>query len=380
MSLSLPSKARLDYIDNLRWVMIFLVLGVHTAVTYGHIGLWYYNEPRPVDDISQLVFLTFQCQTQAFFMGFLFLLAGYFTPGAYDRKGFWRFVWDRFLRLGAPSLLYAFVIHPFIGYFLVHWDKAPFWDAYRRFLVEGLWMDAAGPMWFAVALLAFSLFYAIFRLVAPGPRKDIAATKVTLAGVILLGLVIAAIAYAVRTTWWIGTHFHTFQFSFFTQYVVLFVVGMVAFRRQWFAGISKRLGYGLLAGAVVLSPVAWAALLVFGGLFQQGFRALEGHGTWQSGAYALWESLLCVALCAGLLVLFRERFNGKGRVAKLMSDNAFGIYVFHPPVLVAISLAFASLALPPLEKWLIVWPLAFLATLAAVHFVARRTPFLKRIL
>jgi hypothetical protein len=36
--------------------------------------------------------------------------------------------------------------------------------------------------------------------------------------------------------------------------------------------------------------------------------------------------------------------------------------------------------LPPLAKWLEVAPLAFLATLAVVHLVLRRTPLLRRVI
>lgn len=87
-----------------------------------------------------------------------------------------------------------------------------------------------------------------------------------------------------------------------------------------------------------------------------------------------------MAICAGLLVLYREHFNGRGRVSKLMSDNSFGIYFIHPPIVVAVAQMFGWLALPPLAKWLVVAPLAFLATLAAVHLILRRTPLLRRII
>ena len=36
--------------------------------------------------------------------------------------------------------------------------------------------------------------------------------------------------------------------------------------------------------------------------------------------------------------------------------------------------------LPPLAKWLVVAPQAFLATLAVVHLVLRRTPLLRRVI
>ena len=38
-------------------------------------------------------------------MGFFFLLAGYFTPASYERKGAGAFLTDRFVRLGIPLIM-----------------------------------------------------------------------------------------------------------------------------------------------------------------------------------------------------------------------------------------------------------------------------------
>jgi hypothetical protein len=35
---TLAPKARLEFVDNLRWVMIVLVVAMHAAVTYSHLG------------------------------------------------------------------------------------------------------------------------------------------------------------------------------------------------------------------------------------------------------------------------------------------------------------------------------------------------------
>ena len=86
------SNSRLGYIDNLRSTMIVWVVAFHTAITYSHIGSWYYCDPKPVGKVSSIIFLTFEVHSQAFFMGILFLLAGYFVPGSFDRKGFRRFM------------------------------------------------------------------------------------------------------------------------------------------------------------------------------------------------------------------------------------------------------------------------------------------------
>jgi glucans biosynthesis protein C len=373
-------ESRLGYIDNLRSTMIVWVVAFHTAITYSHIGSWYYSDPQPVDQVSSFVFLTFEVHSQAFFMGILFLLAGYFVPGAFDRKGFRRFMADRCLRLGLPSLIYIFVIQPFLMHYLLQVGKGSLAGYYRTFIASGDWLSGGGPMWFAIALLIFCLAYGLFRISVPAKRKASVLPPPGFVGLMITGLVIAVFAFLIRTMQPMGQSLLYFQPAFFTQYILLFALGIIAYRNEWFVRLPKQLSYDLLVGGAILSPIAWLTLFVLGGGLQQGIGAYVGGWRWQSAAYALWESLFCMAICAGLLVLYRERFNSTGRVSRLMSDNSFGIYFVHPPIVVAVSQSLVWLTLPPLAKWLVVAPLAFLATLAAVHLVLRRIPLLRRII
>src|SRR5882757_3865416 len=104
--------ARLLYVDNLRIFLTMLVVLHHVAVTYSDIPLWYYTEPAR--DGSGFALDVLVVIDQFYFMGFFFLIAGFFVPGAYDRKGGKRFVRDRLLRLGVPLLLFVLVIRPIL--------------------------------------------------------------------------------------------------------------------------------------------------------------------------------------------------------------------------------------------------------------------------
>ena len=104
-------KQRLLFVDNLRSFAIILVFLVHIAITYGASGLWYYKEGQ-LQGPEYYVFLAFTCVCQAFFMGLLFLLAGYFTPASYDRKGPGQFTLDRLTRLWLPVGVFIFLIDP----------------------------------------------------------------------------------------------------------------------------------------------------------------------------------------------------------------------------------------------------------------------------
>src|ERR1019366_3667481 len=94
-------------IDHLRIVLTALVILHHAAIVYGGAGGWYW---RQEPDSSNPLLVFFNALNQSYFMGFFFLLAGYYTPASYDRKGAWSFLADRLRRLGLPLLGYFFVL------------------------------------------------------------------------------------------------------------------------------------------------------------------------------------------------------------------------------------------------------------------------------
>lgn len=373
-------SGRLDFIDNLRWVLIVFVVGIHAAATYSGIGAWFDTSPTAPDPLSLLVMVCFQATLQAFFMGLMFFLAGYFVPTSYDRKGFGRFVADRAFRLGLPTLLFVFVIQIGMATFQLGWygGLTPA-GAYRAYLTGGHWINGTGPMWFAAALLVFSLFYALVRQVARrtpvGRVTAVPSFAVLLAG----GVAIAAVTFLVRFVAPFGSSWHHFQFCFFPQYIALFVLGIVARRRGWIAALPRRWGKPALWTAVVGAPLTMAALLIVNDMTHGTFDDARGGWHWQAAVYAVWEQVFCVLFCVGLLVVFREAFNLRNRLIGFLSDNGFAVYVIHPPVLVAITLAMRPLAWPPLALFVTAWAAAIAASFAAGALL-RRVPGFRQIL
>ena len=154
---------RVYFLDNLRIGLIVLVVLHHVAMAYGAAGLgFYYVELHP-DGFSRGL-LIFVLGNQAWFMGAFFLIAGYFTPGSFDRKGAARFLSGRLVRLGIPLALYAALLNPLstLGWFYVPEYLGPLdWDTFE-------YLDSVrmGPMWFVAMLLIFSIGYATWRIAA----------------------------------------------------------------------------------------------------------------------------------------------------------------------------------------------------------------------
>jgi glucan biosynthesis protein C len=376
---------RLFFIDNIRWLMIVFVVMTHAAVTYSNLGMWYYIEPAKLDIISLAIFGIYQSFTQAYSMGLLFLIAGYFVPGSFDRKGFCRFLTDRTVRLGIPTLIYMLLINTTINYYFLafQWTthRPQFWHFLQNYVQSLDFLSGSGPMWFALALLIFSAVYAVSRLFRHAPanlqQEGELPGHLAVAG---LALLISAFAFLVRLVQPIGTSIMNMQLGYFSQYIILFVIGIIAYRKNLLFRIPYSFGMIWFGAALIGGSVFWLAILILGGGFSGDFAKYGGGIYWQSAAYALWESFFCIGICLGLIVFFRQRFNAQGKFTKFMSDNYFSVYVFHPPILIMVTLALQDFAWHPLIKFataiVISVPLCFLAS----HLVFRKIPLLKRVL
>lgn len=374
---------RLFFIDNLRWAMIVQVVVLHLAVTYGPVGGWYYREQPPLGPLPFIVFTLFCSASQAFFMGFLFFIAGYFVPGACDRKGARRFILDRLVRLGLPALIYMLLIHPVTVMLLrraIYGDPLRVIREYPQYLVSLKFLGSSGPLWFAVALLIFSIAYAAARALTPPTlaaraQKTTAPAPLTHGAVAALILGVAAATFLVRLVQPIGSSIMNMQLCFFPQYVALFALGALAFRRDLLTRLPTAFGMAWLKLALALGLPFWFAMM----LPSKGdITPILGGWRWEAAAYAFWESFFCAGVCLGLLVIFRDRFNAQGRLAGFLSRNAFGVYVFHAPILVGMTLLARGLPLHPLLKWLaasaLLVPLCF-----AFSAAIRKIPLCARI-
>src|SRR4051812_36015757 len=76
--MSIVSSTRFVWVDNLRTLLIALVVSLHACVTYSHVGGWYFKEGVEPSMSTKLPFLLWEAHLQSFFMGLLFFVSGYF--------------------------------------------------------------------------------------------------------------------------------------------------------------------------------------------------------------------------------------------------------------------------------------------------------------
>ncbi len=239
-------------------------------------------------------------------------------------------------------------------------------------------LSSTGVMWFAVALFGFSLMYGLVRLIPrrSAPAPDQKQLEPSFARAVILILIIAVSAFLIRIVQPIGTSVLNMQLCYFALYIALFVVGILAYRNNLFAGISYRTGKRWLISGIALGFLAWLALVI-AATVSGDVAALQGGLTWQSAGFSVWESFVAVAMSIGLIAVFREKFNRQGTLVKKLSDNSFAVYMFHPPIIVAVALLLSPVVLYPVATWLMLCVICVPLCFAATHFVFRKIPLLK---
>jgi glucan biosynthesis protein C len=379
------TQVRFAFIDNLRVLLVVLVILHHLAITYGGEGSWHYYEGR-ADTITATVLTLFVAINQAFFMGFYFLIAAYFVPRSLERRGSNQFLKERFLRLGVPLAFQLLVVGPLLSYGLgitVWGFNGSLWAYIGEYWKHYQGLDT-GPLWFIGALLIFSIVYALWwGQVKPAAHKALregaAPDDVTIA---VFALAVGLITFVVRIWLPVGWVFAPlgFQFPHFTQYISLFAIGTIAYRRGWLSAISEDATRGRLWGRVVGLLIALAPILfVLGGALKGNTAPFRGGIHWQALAYALWEQFICVGMVISLLVWFRKRYNHQGGLVRAMSTSAYAAYICHAPILVFVSLGLRSIAFHPLLKFALA-SLICIPVCLAFGGLLSRLPIARRIL
>ncbi|GAA2295480.1 acyltransferase [Nonomuraea roseoviolacea subsp. roseoviolacea] len=353
---------RLLAVDNLRVALTALVVLHHVAVTYGDIPMWYYVESA--HDSSGVALDVLVVVNQAFFMGFFFLISGFFTPASFDRKGGRAFVRDRLLRLGVPLLVFLLLLRPLVTLpqYLAQQRKVP----YAQFYLS-TWDP--GPMWFAEVLIVFAVAYAVWRGLRRGGEEEAPAAPPRFRSLLLFAAGLAVATFVWRLAVPTGTYVPVLGLpspDYLPQYVSMFAAGTVAFRRRWFETLPRATG----RAGLITATVAAATLLPLGAMTD---------GVLSSAAMAAWQSFFAVGLVAGLVVIFRERFDRQGPLGRFLSAHAYTVYIVHPIVLVAVSLAFRWLEAAAVVKFAVVAVLS-LPLCWGLAYLVRSLPGARRIL
>jgi len=351
------------YIDRLRTALTALVVVFHTAITYGAIGGWFWYENPPSTSLSSILLTLFTGTSQTYFMGLFFLLAGYFTPASLERKGYARFIADRFLRLGLPLLAFGLILGPLTEAIVAAAEGRGFW-----LTILHLWQRKEffyGQLWFVQALLIFSLGYCVWRAVAGAPLARSGHTPRPIPAFrwwLVSALGVAGGALAIRQIIPLGQSVFGMLLGYFSSYIFLFALGIAAWRYDWLRQLAVENVRPWIVILAVVWPIMPIATAFVHGLNGQHNSSFSGGFSWTAILYALWEPFVAWGLISLWLLVFRAHMNRPSALWAWLNRRAYAVYILHPPVLVGISLLLHGWTAPALVKFAVVGLLACIAT------------------
>lgn len=377
----MTDKNRLYYLDNLKVFLIILVIMHHVGQAYGATGgAWFYSYPG--DRVKPLgLFFFFNA---SFFMGLFFFISGYFYPQSFNRHGARKFIIDKLIRFGIPLIFVYLFMTPLLEYvkYVNYVNQISFKDFYiRTWLKDGLNIVYPGGfhfahLWFVEHLLVYSMLYAAIRTVLQKcvPSLSITTTRhARLYIIIPYILVLGVITHLLRTAWgfptdrWIAfLGFIQMEPAHIPQYLSLFIFGILAYRWSFLESITTPRNILWLVPGIGIFVVTVVQLYTTGS--QQAFFMREYK-----------EALLCIGVCIGLFALFKTFFNRTGRIMQILSENAFGAYILHVPVVVALQYAFDPVQAGAFTLFVVVSFLSIPGSFL-ISILVRLIPGMKRVL
>lgn len=91
------------------------------------------------------------------------------------------------------------------------------------------------------------------------------------------------------------------------------------------------------------------------------------------------ESFIAAGLLVGLCTLFREHFNANTPFWQVLGTDAYGAYLMHVPIVVALQYSTSGMPAGPGQKFLLVTLLGIPLSFLASHYL-RKLPGAARVL
>jgi len=369
------------YLDNLKVILVTVVIAGHALVGYSELDWWSYSDVREVTlaPATTIVLIAVALPFALLVIPLLFLVSGLLTPPSVERKGTRRFVTERLMRLGVPFVVFAIVIWPLLEYTLFRWlGEAPALWAYFR--DEGS-LDS-GVLWFVGALLVFSLVSAGWVSLRRGRGRRPWIGRIHLGHLAALAVAVTVATFLLRLVvpfetdnWLIDVNLWEWPAS-----AALFGLGVVASREGWLQAVPDRLRRQSRAVTLiaVVAAGAFALAIVALGIDDE---QVWGGWRWPALVFAAGECTLSVFGPVWLLSVAQRRLDRPLRwTGPAVSRSAYGAFMLQGIVLIGLALALRPVPFPAEVKALLVAAGGVAASFALAWLLISRVPGVRRVL
>lgn len=338
------ASTRIAFLDNIRYLMIVLVVVYHSVAAYATVAPWW-----AVHDTSSFATDIIRELLDVFMMPVLFFVAGYFALPSLEKRGVGEFIKDKCKRLLVPWVLAVVVFMPLLLYDRPDQTIKPFrnyWVWWLGSFKNGLsslppFLPQTNQSFYWFVSLLFT-FFVLFALVHTATRRWRSRTvlhaaqkatsrKSVFVTLVLFGVLTSA-GYFVGLllfpdmSWFTLGIFLQFEPTRLVLFVGYFVFGAYAKSRGWFAE-GKSLGSP--ATWEMVSAVLVVAYLVTG---QPVYANPAGTPNLPIGlllAFAFIRSFMALSLLVMLVSVGARYWSHSSGLDRQLSRTSYDIYLTH---------------------------------------------------
>ena len=340
---------RIHWMDNLRTVVIFLVVLYHAAGVYSLTfqSFWIVADPATSDVVGILNVIL-----DVTLMPTIFFISGYLIPMSLKDRTAGTFIWSRFKRLMIPWAVAVLTLMPLYKVIFLASRGLPqeHWTTYFHFSRGTI--TSQNWLWFLPVLFSFNVVYAL--LAKANVRFPSISLKWAVVGAAVIGFVYSVgIGVLVGFRHWTKTPLIDFETEKLLPYFLIFALGALSFRNKVFeVKPKKQVMY------IVVSSIAWMPItlhIMSRVIWVLSYGALGGMVSPFVDRLIWWLGYNLSVLCMVYLMVqsFWRYLDRAGWVWKELNRNSYGVYITHVIVIGGIALVLLSVSFPAMVKFLI---------------------------
>ena len=375
-------KTRINFLDNLRTFLIFLVILLHAGMIYesGFDSFWIVSDPAKLNPIALV-----RMYLDIFIMFIMFFISGYFISNSLKGRNGWDFVTSKFKRILIPWIIAVFTLIPAYKAIFLYSRGLPQEEWYSYFhLFQRAGTDLSffpnNPtlswLWFLPVLFIFQILYlAMYKL-------NLLKLKISLRTGVVMTLVIgvgyAMIISVTGLTGWAHTPLLDFQRERLLVYFMAFLLGSLCNILNIFGSGTLNRKYYIISNVVLAASLAVFTIIAIN-LF---YNIVDPSRNYFYFSSLIDRLLYYISLLFSMLSFlhifiytFQKSFNNTNNLFNHLNRNSYVVYIIHMIVLGVIAVLLMSISLPTVIKYLVLSVLTFAVSNIIVY--AYRSIFTK---
>jgi fucose 4-O-acetylase-like acetyltransferase len=348
---------RIHWMDNLRTIIILLVVLYHVGGVYESAGLWGWfwivDDPDTITWVGILGIVF-----DVIVMPTIFFISGYLAPTSLKNKTGWEFLEGKLKRLIVPWVVAVFTLIPLYKVIFLYSRNLPqeHWSTYFHITNP----NSQNWLWFLPLLFAFNILYLLFA------KANVRFEKISLRWAVvfsvLVGIVWAFFIGAVAGfRSWTLTPLIDFENERVLFYFLSFLLGVICFRQDVFTKLPEKKTLYTVANSVAWLPITGH---IFARLWPFFYPNPAEFPITPLYRFLWYVSLILSALIMGYIMIesFWRYLDKTNRLWAELNRNSFGVYIIHVIMVGIFGTLLLNLNLPALAKYPLLIILTYLGS------------------